>query len=222
MHACELCKALLTRITQRRSKRSPPRGSGQSQKWQEIVWLDAECVGKTATSPSSVCITLHTVMYTTNTYNTARCNHWTLCKQRVVDLLKDLEGQDVVVLNDQNREILQQALSLYIENQEECPVCIDDLDAPVITHCKHVFCSGCIRKVIQTQGKCPMCRNELSEEQLLEPAPETSGEEDTQLDLENQSSKTEAMIKILQATLRNNGSKVIIFSQWYVANIHIY
>lgn len=122
-----------------------------------------------------------------------------------------------MVLNGKNCEILQQALSLYIENQEECAVCIDDLKAPVITHCKHVFCSGCIRKVIQTQGKCPLCRTALSEEHLLEPPPEASAEGDTELDLETQSSKTEAVLKILQATLKNDGSKVIIFSQWYVA-----
>ncbi|ROW14507.1 hypothetical protein VPNG_03176 [Cytospora leucostoma] len=142
------------------------------------------------------------------------CNHWTLCKQRIVDLLKSLEDQDVVEFNDKNREILQQALRLFIENQEECPVCIDDLKSPVITHCKHVFCGDCIRKVIQTQGKCPMCRAKLdSEKQLLEPAPESSGQDD-QLDSDTQSSKTEALLKILQATLKNPGSKVIIFSQW--------
>lgn len=143
-----------------------------------------------------------------------RCNHWTLCKERIIDLLKTLEDQDVVVLNDRNREILQQALRLFIENQEECPVCIDTLDAPLITRCKHVFCGECIRKVVQTQGKCPMCRTLLSEDHLLEAAPETSGEEVGQLDSETQSSKTEAMLKILQATLMNPGSKVIIFSQW--------
>lgn len=132
----------------------------------------------------------------------------------MVDLLKTLEGQDVVVLNDKNREILQQALRLFIENQEECPVCIDTLSAPVITHCKHVFCGSCIRKVIETQGKCPMCRTLLLENHLLEPAPETSGEDDGELDIETQSSKTEAMLKIVQATLKNKGSKIIIFSQW--------
>ncbi|KUI54814.1 hypothetical protein VP1G_02180 [Cytospora mali] len=143
------------------------------------------------------------------------CNHWTLCKQRIVDLLKSLEDQDVVEFNDKNRDILQQALRLFIENQEECPVCIDDLSSPVITHCKHVFCGDCIRKVIQTQGKCPMCRAKLdSEKQLLEPAPESSGQEDGQLDTDTQSSKTEALLKILKATLKNPGSKVIIFSQW--------
>lgn len=142
-----------------------------------------------------------------------RCNHWTLCKDRVVDLLKSLEDQDVVVLNAKNREILQQALRVFIENQEECPICIDTLTSPVITHCKHIFCGGCIRKVVQTQAKCPMCRASLSEEALLEPAPETLGEE-FELDTETQSSKTQAMLKIVQATLKNDGSKIIIFSQW--------
>ena len=142
------------------------------------------------------------------------CDHWTLCKQRIVDLLKSLEDQDVVVFNEKNRDILQQALRLVIESQEECPVCIDDLSSPVITHCKHVFCGDCIRRVIETQGKCPMCRAKLdSEKQLLEPALESSGE-DNQLDADTQSSKTEALLKILQATLKKPGSKVIIFSQW--------
>lgn len=61
-----------------------------------------------------------------------------------------------------------------------------------------------------------MCRNQLSEEHLLEPAPETSGSEDSGLDLETQSSKTQAMLQILQATFKKEGSKVIIFSQWLV------
>ena len=143
------------------------------------------------------------------------CNSWTLCKERIVDLLKTLEDQDVVVLNDRNRNILQKALRLYIESQDECPICLDTLSAPMITHCKHVFCGDCIRKVIQTQAKCPMCRTPLTEEQLLEPAPETSGEEGAdEPQEETRSSKTEALLKILQATLKNKGSKVVVFSQW--------
>lgn len=142
------------------------------------------------------------------------CNHWTLCKERVTDLLKLLEDQDVVPLNDKNCALLQQALQLFIESQEECPVCIDAItQTPVITHCKHVFCRPCITRVIENQHKCPMCRAELSEDNLLEPAPETSGDE-VDLDRETKSSKTEALLKILQATLQKDGSKVIIFSQW--------
>jgi len=143
------------------------------------------------------------------------CCHWSLCRQRINDLLKDLEDQGVVELNAKNRAILREALRLFIESQEDCCVCLDSLNEPVITHCKHVFCLRCIAQVVKTQGKCPMCRAELAEDQLLPPAPESSGElDDDDIDTEKKSSKTEALLKILQATLSKEGSKVIIFSQW--------
>ncbi|KAK3390577.1 helicase-like protein [Podospora didyma] len=143
------------------------------------------------------------------------CNHWTLCKERIADLLKLLEEQDIVPLNDKNRAILQQALQLVIESQEECAVCMEAMNNPVITHCKHVYCHPCISKVIEIQQKCPMCRAPLSGDKLLEPAPvQSAKEEEEELDMETKSSKTEALLKILQATMKKEGSKVIIFSQW--------
>lgn len=143
------------------------------------------------------------------------CNHWTLCRERIVDLMKFLEGPGVVRLDDKNRTLLQQALQLAIESQEECPVCMDPLARPVITHCKHFFCRACISKVIEAQHKCPMCRAELSEDKLVEPAPECAAEEEEEgLDPESKSSKTAALLKIIQATLKHDGSKVIVFSQW--------
>ena len=129
--------------------------------------------------------------------------------------MKLLEEQDVVPLTPENRRLLQEALQLFIESQEECPVCYDVMTDPVITHCKHAFCRKCITKVIELQHKCPMCRAELSEDKLIDPPPEHSAEEEEKtLDTEIKSSKTEALLKILQATLKNDGSKVIIFSQW--------
>lgn len=126
--------------------------------------------------------------------------------------MKLLDDQDVIELNDKNRVLLQQALSVLIESQESCPVCLDTMTDPVITHCKHAFCHQCISQVITTQQKCPMCRAPLSEDKLLEPAPETSADEE--IDTDMKSSKTEALLKILQATMKDSESKVIIFSQW--------
>ncbi len=49
----------------------------------------------------------------------------------------------------------------------------------------------------------------------MEPAPECAAEEEEEgLDPETKSSKTAALLKILQATLKHDGSKVIVFSQW--------
>ena len=141
-----------------------------------------------------------------------RCNHWTLCRQRIDDLLKLLEDQNVVAFTDENRALLQEALRLYIESQEECAICYEPPTGPVITNCKHVFCRECIAKAIHFQHKCPMCRNALSEDCLLEPAVE--GADDAEFDAETQSSKTDAMMQIVQATIKKPGSKLVIFSQW--------
>ncbi|KAK2606109.1 hypothetical protein QQS21_003504 [Conoideocrella luteorostrata] len=140
------------------------------------------------------------------------CNHWTLCKDRIDELMKLFGGQDVVPFNEKNRALLQQALRLYIDNQEDCAVCYDVPTGPVITNCKHVFCRACITKAIQMQHKCPLCRNDLSEDCLLEPAAE--GTLDENFDTTTQSSKTEAILQIVRATFKNPKSKMVIFSQW--------
>lgn len=118
----------------------------------------------------------------------------------------------MVELNSKNKPLLQNLLRLYIESQEECAICYDIPTDPRITNCKHAYCKSCITKAIQLQGKCPMCRNELTEDCLVEPVVE--GYDDDNFDIETQSSKTDAMLQILKATLKKDGSKIIIFSQW--------
>ncbi|KJZ79301.1 hypothetical protein HIM_01452 [Hirsutella minnesotensis 3608] len=140
------------------------------------------------------------------------CNHWTLCRERIEDLMKMLEDENVVALTDKNRALLQAALRLYLESQEDCAICYESLSSPVITNCKHVFCRACITKAIQLQHKCPMCRHRLTEDSLLEPAPE--GSSDDNFDADTQSSKTEALLQIVKATIKRPDSKVVIFSQW--------
>lgn len=118
----------------------------------------------------------------------------------------------MVELNSKNMALLQEALKLYTEQQEECAICYEVPPSPVITHCKHVFCRQCISKAIQIQGKCPMCRNELDEDKIVEPAPE--GSDDDNFDADTQSSKTEALLQIVKASTQKPKSKVIVFSQW--------
>ena len=58
---------------------------------------------------------------------------------------------------------------------EECPVCLDSLCTPVITHCAHVFCRRCIEDVIKTSElnpRCPLCRGCIGMDVLVEVPPE--------------------------------------------------
>jgi Ring finger domain len=56
---------------------------------------------------------------------------------------------------------------------EECPICMDDVTAPVITTCGHVFCRSCIENWLLNNepAQCPLCRAAISKQTLVD-APE--------------------------------------------------
>ncbi|NP_001090145.1 helicase-like transcription factor L homeolog [Xenopus laevis] len=71
------------------------------------------------------------------------------------------------------REKLVQKIKLVLSSgsDEECAICLDSLNMPVITYCAHVFCKPCICQVIQLkkqEAKCPLCRGLLRLDQLVE------------------------------------------------------
>ncbi|NXN13565.1 HLTF factor, partial [Indicator maculatus] len=71
------------------------------------------------------------------------------------------------------REALVSKMKLVLSSgsDEECAVCLESLTLPVITRCAHVFCKPCIFEVIRSEqpnAKCPLCRNELRTEHLVE------------------------------------------------------
>ena len=149
------------------------------------------------------------------------CNHWKMCEARVTSLMNVLEEQKSVELDSENRRALQDLLQLSIESREDCAICLDTMQTPVITKCGHSFDSECITRVIEMQHKCPLCRCELTDENVLvQPAVEygddasdpqavSDGQEDTET-----SSKLEALVKILGAAHKEPGAKVVVFSQW--------
>lgn len=142
------------------------------------------------------------------------CSHWKLCEARVKNMIAKVQDEPVVPLTEDNILGLQALLQFNIDALEECCICLDDLHDPVITACKHIFCTACIEPVIELQHKCPMCRSELGDKRcLVAPAPELATETQD-FDVETQSSKTEALMNILASALRDPESKVVIFSQW--------
>lgn len=148
------------------------------------------------------------------------CNHWRMCKERVQSLLTALEEQKTVDLTPENKRALQDMLQLSIESQEECPICYETLisheEGPRITHCGHSFGASCIVRVIETQHKCPMCRFELADVNVLV-EPGNDGEDlkqEMDIDIEEHSSKMIALMDLLKAISKKKENKVVIFSQW--------
>lgn len=136
-----------------------------------------------------------------------------MCSERVSNLMEQI--QKVVELTPENLKALQDMLSLSIQSQEECAVCLDDLHTPVITPCAHVFGRECIERVIETQKKCPMCCAELKDNSVLVQPANDFGDEakDESIDFDASSTKLEALIDILKAS-KGTGNKTVVFSQW--------
>lgn len=126
----------------------------------------------------------------------------------------------MVKFTKENLEILQKALVVGCKDGEECSICFDsiDLHQPVITACKHMFGKDCIMEWINTRGpgnnkgSCPQCRAELTPELLVELS--LKEEISEEFDSETRSSKTEELVKIVELSLKDPKSKIIIFSQW--------
>ncbi|NWU18227.1 HLTF factor, partial [Cephalopterus ornatus] len=119
------------------------------------------------------------------------------------------------------RLVSKMKLVLSSGSDEECAVCLESLTLPVITHCAHVFCKPCISEVLrneQPNAKCPLCRNELQVEHLVEcPLEEeidsSSGKKPDQEWIS--SSKINALMHALMELRRDNpGAKCLVVSQF--------
>lgn len=155
------------------------------------------------------------------------CNHWKLCQQRVTELMDILAEKKSVDLTPQNVNALKDMMKLALEASEDCPICMDTITiqkCPMITTCAHVFCKDDILQVIQTQGKCPMCRHELkSEKDVVELTASDYDKEDNSIepkkedeeDLDDgKSSKLKALLELLRSKQDEENPKIVLFSQW--------
>ncbi|KAI0204912.1 SNF2 family N-terminal domain-containing protein [Astrocystis sublimbata] len=144
------------------------------------------------------------------------CDHWTLTGSRVKDILAKLGKDDIVALTPANSQILLDALAEAIRTSEDCPICYDPIEShdPVITACKHRFGKGCIINALKRQKRCPMCRQEVTTDDLLEPKIEAEDLTGADVDSDRRSSKTDQLEILVDKHLRDPKSKMVIFSQW--------
>ncbi|XP_053454891.1 helicase-like transcription factor isoform X3 [Nycticebus coucang] len=116
--------------------------------------------------------------------------------------------------------IRKMKLILSSGSDEECSICLDSLTVPVITHCAHVFCKPCICQVIQNEqphAKCPLCRNDIHADNLLEcPPEELACDSERRANTEwTSSSKINALMHALIDLRTNNPNiKSLVVSQF--------
>lgn len=57
-----------------------------------------------------------------------------------------------------------------IQNLQDtsCCLCLENITRPTITNCLHIFCHDCIKRSLEFNSKCPMCRGDLNESRFKE------------------------------------------------------
>ncbi|XP_026557373.1 helicase-like transcription factor [Pseudonaja textilis] len=141
------------------------------------------------------------------------CCHPSLCSS--VSQSSSLEST-----SEEFRDILIQKMKLVLSSgsDEECAICLDSLAAPIITHCAHVFCKTCICEVIQREkeyARCPLCRNKVSSEHLIEcHLEETHDEKHTKQQWASSSKVNALMHALIELRKQNPAIKSLIVSQF--------
>ncbi|KAL7267198.1 hypothetical protein RUND412_010225 [Rhizina undulata] len=70
------------------------------------------------------------------------------------------------------RVLLEAARMQPAGDVEECAICLDNMESPVMTDCRHVYCRECITNLITRSaqsgnpGLCPMCKREVKQAHL--------------------------------------------------------
>jgi SNF2 family DNA or RNA helicase len=99
---------------------------------------------------------------------------------------------------------------------ENCVICFDTMENPVLTPCGHMFCKECILQSMKYQSSCPQCRTKLSGEQLysLEKTKQNKPVEQENPFIKKYGSKLGKLIIMIRKLTLDENSKIIVFSQW--------
>lgn len=100
---------------------------------------------------------------------------------------------------------------------QECPICLDLPELPVVTQCGHFYCRECVSSMFNSRGwaRCAICRSDVYSSNLFKvPTAARPGTEGRVQDLRH-SSKTRQLLVELEALRSEDRSiKSVVFSQF--------
>ena len=96
---------------------------------------------------------------------------------------------------------------------ENCSICMDKLEKPVLVPCcQNIFCGKCVLEWMKTRNSCPLCRTSVDTSDLIYISSEKSNIETENEENENTKlSKPDTIIKIVK---EKEEGKFIIFSEF--------
>nr|XP_022335215.1 helicase-like transcription factor [Crassostrea virginica] len=140
------------------------------------------------------------------------------------EIMNEVEACGDAGMNDALRQKLVDTLMMVLNSgsDEECAICLDSLKQPIITHCAHVFCRGCIEAVIKNDlptARCPLCRGYITLDSLTEvPAEQSEQQSVAEAATKGEwksSTKVDALMNgLVKLRDENPGIKSLVVSQF--------
>lgn len=139
---------------------------------------------------------------TNQSYHMLKANYSQIISQAkfMLDAIKKLDKKDEEHKHD---------------DENECPICIDDICDPTILPCGHVFCFDCINEMTQSKKRCPMCKQVIKGDliKVCDKKDDKKKEKTDEL-IEKYGVKTGTIIRLVRKLTSNPDNNIIIFSQY--------
>ena len=109
---------------------------------------------------------------------------------------------------------------LYAPDDDQCPICIDTYQDPVMTQCNHWFCRQCLMDVkLSHKKECPLCRRKLGKVYLgkhraNEDQQETHEEEEEEEETAPPPEQDDIPSAKITVAMTKLGKKTLVFSEY--------
>lgn len=100
--------------------------------------------------------------------------------------------------------------------EDDCIICYDKLNDPVMTPCGHIYCKSCITESLKYNNVCPQCRAQLQSKDLysITKKKKAKPKQVTNSLIEKYGSKLGTLITMIKKYMLDEKAKIIVFSQW--------
>jgi SNF2 family DNA or RNA helicase len=110
--------------------------------------------------------------------------------------------------------ILEKMKNPDILEEENCSICMDQLDNPTLTACGHLFCYECLKMCLGDKKRCPMCKADLTGKDLMVMNIKVATSEPINPLIQKYGSKLGKLISIIRFLVSQKDTRIIVFSQW--------
>lgn len=113
---------------------------------------------------------------------------------------------DIKLKKEKLENLTQRILEL---NTKMCPICMYDIEHPIVLSCTHSYCASCIVKWISTNMNCPECRASIDTDNMISVVKEVQN-----TPVANERPILNKIDTLMEIIAKNPSGKYLVFSKY--------